>query len=357
MSIVLPSIMQPMRWDIFCRVIDNLGDVGVCWRLASDLAARGEHVRLWLDDASALAWMAPRGAAGVEVLAWPDSAVHAEKHATPDVVVEAFGCHLPLPTIEAMARQMPAPAWINLEYLSAEDYVERSHGLPSPVHAGLVKWFYYPGFTPMTGGLLREPGLAAQQAAFDSRAWLAAHGIERREGERLVSLFCYDSKALPTALAGQPTLLLLTPGAATQQLQTARMPPGVRTQALPWLTQTDYDRLLWSCDINFVRGEDSLVRAQWAAKPFVWQIYPQSDGAHAAKLEAFLRRFEAAPEVANLWRAWNRLDAVPLVLPPAEPWSATCLAWREQLRQQGDLGTQLMRFVQSKTRSETKPRC
>jgi hypothetical protein len=23
-----------LHWDIFCRVIDNFGDIGVCWRLA-----------------------------------------------------------------------------------------------------------------------------------------------------------------------------------------------------------------------------------------------------------------------------------------------------------------------------------
>ena len=59
-----------MHWDLFCRVIDNFGDIGVCWRLAADLGARGQRVRLWVDDPSALAWMAPAGAPGVEVLAW-----------------------------------------------------------------------------------------------------------------------------------------------------------------------------------------------------------------------------------------------------------------------------------------------
>ena len=39
-----------MRWDLFCRALDNYGDIGVGWRLAADLGARGEAVRLWLDD-------------------------------------------------------------------------------------------------------------------------------------------------------------------------------------------------------------------------------------------------------------------------------------------------------------------
>jgi hypothetical protein len=56
------------------------------------------------------------------------------------------------------------------------------------------------------------------------------------------------------------------------------------------LSQEDYDRLLWSCDLNIVRGEDSWIRAHWAARPFIWQPYPQSEGAHRIKLEAFLKR-------------------------------------------------------------------
>ena len=38
-------------WDVFCRVIDNFGDIGVCWRLARQLAGDfALHVRLWVDD-------------------------------------------------------------------------------------------------------------------------------------------------------------------------------------------------------------------------------------------------------------------------------------------------------------------
>ena len=344
--------MPAMYWDLFCRVIDNHGDVGVCWRLADDLASRGERVRLWLDDASALAWMAPLGASGVELQPWPDEVT---EPAPGDVVVEAFGCNPPDGFVRAMARQHPAPVWINLEYLSAEPYVERCHGLPSPVQAGpgagLSKWFYYPGFTPASGGLIREPGLAQAQAGFDASAWLATQGVVRRQGERVVSLFCYNNPALnllPAALAGQPTLLLLTPGAATHALGAMALPPGISTHTLPWLTQADYDRLLWSCDLNFVRGEDSFVRAQWAAKPFIWQIYPQDDGAHAAKLSAFLARFGAVPGLADLWLAWNGMGSASLVLPRSAPWEAACLAWRAALWQQPDLTGQLIGFAKAK---------
>jgi len=331
-----------MLWDVFCKVVDNFGDVGISWRLARDLAGRGESVRLWIDDASALAWLAPAGAPGVEVAAFDAAAEPG------DVVVEAFGCDPPAAFVAAMA--VRRPVWINLEYLSAEGYVERSHGLPSPQAGGLTKWFFYPGFTPRAGGLLREPWLTAERAAFDRKAWLAGLGLELQPGERLASLFCYDGQAaLPAllhSLAGQPTLLLLTPGPAQRQVKA--LAPGLRSAALPWLPQTEFDRLLWACELNFVRGEDSIVRALWAGAPFVWQIYPQHDGAHVRKLQAFLDRFPALPGLAPLWFAWNGLQRDWPGLPDPQAWRAACTEWRATLLAQPDLVSQLSDFVRSK---------
>jgi uncharacterized repeat protein (TIGR03837 family) len=334
-----------MLWDIFCRVIDNYGDAGVCWRLAADLGARGVSVRLWLDDPSMLDWMAPNGAARVEVVAWTGSPPALEPG---DVVIEAFGCDPPPAFVARMAGREQPPVWINLEYLSAEDYVERSHRLPSPQHNGLTKWFFYPGFTARTGGLLREPGLMPARQSFDRAAWLAAHGIAVRPGERLASLYCYANDELPRlagALAGQPTLLLSTPGPA-QRIQ----PNGaLRVHPLPWLSQSDYDRLLWACDLNFVRGEDSFVRAMWAGAPFVWHIYPQHDAVHAAKLDAFLDRFGADEPVRALFKAWNGLGAWPMAWPDPVAWQLACTRWRQSLLDQTDLTGQLLGFAREKS--------
>ena len=346
-----------MHWTLFCRVIDNLGDAGVCWRLARGLAARGQQVSLVIDDASALAWMAPGGAPGVLVLPWPQ-----DGGVLPcgDVVIEAFGCDPPPAFVAMMAASTSPPVWLNLEYLSAEAYVERSHGLPSPQRNGLVKWFFYPGFTPRTGGLLREPGLLPRMAAADSPAFLAGLDCAPLPGERVVSLFCYDNPALPAllqSLAVQPTLLLLTPGPAQRQVQTA--PPNVRLIRLPWLSQDDYDRLLWACGLNFVRGEDSLVRALWAGRPFVWQIYPQHDGAHVAKLNAFLDAFPPPADVARLWRAWNNVGTAPWPgLPPLPPaWLRACEQGRDRLAAQSSLADQLVDFVSGKARGTRLGNC
>ena len=339
-----------MLWDIFCRVIDNHGDIGVCWRLARDLARRAESVRLWIDDRAALAWMAPGGQAGVQVGDWSDGTAFPPPG---DVVVEAFGCELPDAFVAAMASRQRPPRWINLEYLTAEGYAERSHRLPSPVMsgpgAGLVKHFFYPGFTPGTGGLLREPGLLQRQASFDRTGWLRSLGIEPA-GERLVSLFCYEPTALPALLGQldtgpQPTRLLVTAGRAAAALTACPAPQSMLSLTfLPLLPQPDYDQLLWACDFNFVRGEDSLVRALWAGRPFAWQIYPQHDDAHHGKLLALLDWLQAPASLRDFHLAWNGItpDLPPLDL---AGWQACVQAARGRALAQEDLVTQLLRFV------------
>jgi uncharacterized repeat protein (TIGR03837 family) len=354
-----------MLWDIFCKVIDNHGDIGVCWRLSAQLADRGHGVRLWVDDPSALAWMAPQGHPSVQVRAW---STHVAWPTPGDVVVEAFGCELPDAFQAALAAKTQAegrqPAWINLEYLTAESFAERNHRLPSPVMAGpaagLTKHFFYPGFARGTGGLLREPDLLARQESFDAAAWLRSRGVVRRADARVVSLFCYEPRPLGELLqhlaAGPgPTELLVTSGRAEAASRDAiRGLDGLDSAwnaksllSLTWLplqSQSDYDHLLWSCDLNFVRGEDSLVRALWAGKPFVWQLYPQDDGAHHAKLAAFLDWLDAPPSWRQAHAAWNGA-AVEWRSPDFQGWSSPAKVAKQRLLAQPDLAANLLQFV------------
>ncbi|WP_332775771.1 elongation factor P maturation arginine rhamnosyltransferase EarP [Polaromonas sp.] len=363
-----------LQWDIFCKVIDNFGDIGVCWRLSADLASRGHRVRLWLDDARALGWMAPAGCPGVQVLPWAqplalDAAGLAESPG--DVLVEAFGCEIAPEFIAACAQlareRGQKPVWINLEYLSAESYVERSHAMPSPVlrgpAAGWTKWFFYPGFTPQTGGLLREENLPARQAAFNRAGWLAAHGVAW-SGEKLVSLFCYEPPALAqwlgqlaqAGLEGQAVRLLVAAGRAEHAVKAhfeskKDFQPAsdgrqlLSISYLPLLTQTGFDELLWACDLNFVRGEDSAVRALWAGKPFVWQIYPQDDGAQWPKLDAFLDMLSAPRPLRDFHRLWNGDGQGHLPTPDLARWGQAARAARARLQQQDDLVSCLLQFV------------
>ena len=383
-----------MLWDVFCRVIDNLGDIGVCWRLCADLAARGQQIRLWVDDSTALDWMAP-GARhgqflGIQVLPWQQARQADLLHTLPraDVWTEAFGCEIPPAFVAHFAQEplAPRPCWINLEYLSAEPYVERCHGLPSPVlhgpATGWTKYFYYPGFTRKTGGLLREADLprplptlptlptaadaadaADAQADADAAHFLADCGIPAAPGQ-LVSLFCYEPLLLGSYLrhlasAEAPTHLLVTHGrahSAVKALLGAQTRLGaLHVSYLPLLSQVAYDRLLAVCQLNFVRGEDSVLRALWAAKPFVWHIYPQDDGVHRTKLEAFMEQLQLSEPVRALHRAWNGFADRPdlagswhAALHPAalSAWQTQVLAARARLLAMDDLCTQLIQFVQ-----------
>lgn len=383
MQSVIPT--PTLRWDIFCRVIDNFGDIGVCWRLACHLAQRGQSVRLWVDDASALTWMAPQGEPGVQILPWT-STINMT-HITPgDVMVEAFGCEIATEFIATYADYISARGqksiWINLEYLSAENFTWRCHGLPSPVMSGpgtgLAKHFFYPGFVIGTGGLLRESNLLQRQSRFDRTTWLAQQGLQW-QGEQLVSLFCYEPAGLNDLLdtlaqGAQLSSLLVTAGraAAAMRAEVSRKnhinPTWNEREKLSIfyltvLSQQDFDHLLWASDVNFVRGEDSLVRALWAGKPFVWQIYPQDDGAHEAKLDAFLDWLEAPASMREFHRHWNGLTQHAHTLqtgPTANPhtipssyladadWCNCAAQAKTRLLAQDDLTTQLLGFAAKK---------
>lgn len=379
----LPTLTtQPtLQWDVFCRVIDNFGDIGVCWRLATQLAGQGQRVRLWVDDASALAWMAPQGCPGVELRDW-HAPPPGTQEAPTDVMVEAFGCEIAPEFIAATAYQASArgqkPVWINLEYLSAERYVERNHRLPSLLCSGpaqgWTRWFFYPGFTAATGGLLREPDLMQRQEAFDVAGWRNAHAhpslpAPAGAAVRWMSLFCYEPTALPQWLqlceaASTPTHLLVAPGRPAQAVRQAL---GISSKnALQGMTdkrgqlyisyrtpcpQAAFDEMLWACDLNAVRGEDSLVRGLWAGKALVWHIYPQEDDAHHAKLQAFLDWLQAPASLRQFHNTWNGLDDLPLQWPDDDTlreWTACVQAARARLLMQDNLVAQLLGFVMEK---------
>jgi len=387
----------PERWDVLCRVVDNYGDVGVSWRLARQLAAEhGKRVRLWLDDLTVLAKLRPeidprydlQPLEGVQVARMREPFVAEE---VADVVVETFGCDPPEPYLLAMAARTPRPRWVNLEYLSAEEWVEGSHALPSPnPRLPLVKHYYFPGFTARTGGLLREQGLLERRRAFQADVrgqaafWKSVAGRVPPAQALKVSIFGYagapfDGLVRSVASYPGPVWLVAPEGVATTVLgdrepahptiRRNRRDGGERREVevvvVPFLPQDRYDELLWACDVNFVRGEDSFVRAQWAGRPFAWHIYPQDDGAHWVKLAAFLRRYTEpldrtrAAAVTDLWEAWNRRDGSepPGAAPPglAEAWAefigrrealaAHAEAWCEALAARRDLAEQLVDFA------------
>jgi len=360
---------EPRTVDIFCQVLDNYGDVGVCWRLARILASRGKMVTLWVDDLARLQRLRPtvqislsqQVLDGFTLKVW--SPVAAPEVAA-DLVVCAFGCRLPASVLMQMAAMTPTPVWINLEYLSAEAWVEQSHELPSPhPRLPLVEYFFFPGFTQHTGGVLRESDLLAERASFDPAmrtSFLSQLGVHPLPGSLLLSLFCYPSapiEALFQAMQNGQAIHCLVPEGVTPLAPASgeTLTQGALTlQGIPFLEPDDYDRLLWSCDLNFVRGEDSASRAQWAAQPLVWQLYPQAEGAHLPKLDAFLALYGELLDTAsasgfrNFSHGWNTesvtLDWLSLitVLPVLK---AHARVWQQQLAASTELATGLIEFA------------
>ena len=357
-----------LHWDIFCRVIDNYGDIGVCWRLAQQLAnEHGKQVRLWLDDLNSLQPLCPaidvfqtkQYCLGVEIIHWTE---HAAVDRVGDVIIEAFACELPDCYLLAMSHTTPKPCWINLEYLTAEPWAEDCHGMASP-HPSLplIKYFFFPGFSSSSGGILRENGLLLERDK--------VLALPSRDDALDISLFCYDTAPVGEFLellaqSTVPVRLHVAPGKplAAVIAHLGGSGPWQRGQlsVLPFdfLPQADFDRLLWRCDINFVRGEDSFVRAQWATRPFVWQIYPQDEDAHLVKLSAFLERYtqglsaSAANATVNLIKAWNSDGNF------AQAWASFIEAsaeiaehnrgWAAQLAENQDLANALVKFCAAK---------
>lgn len=346
--------------DIFCKVVDNFGDAGVCWRLARQLAREQDwRVRLWIDEIGPLCGLRPGVDAGrerqeidgVEIRPWRIPFPEVEPA---QIVIEAFACEPPAGYVATMARIRPV--WLNLEYLSAEDWVAGCHGMASP-HPSLplTKHFFFPGFAAGTGGLIRE-----RDADF---------GMRRPAPALAVSLFCYDNPALPRLLdawvtGDEPIVCHVADGMPRHGVAAwlgEDLAPGAEARrgalalrAMPFLPQPEYDCLLGSCDLNFVRGEDSFVRAQWAQRPFVWQIYPQGESAHDAKLEAFLDLYVAGLEdgpvraVRGFFAAWNGAGDIAAAWPPfrsalprladhAEPWA-------QRIAAPGNLAENLAKF-------------
>jgi len=357
---------------ILCRVVDNFGDAGVCWRFARQLAREhGWRMRLTIDRPELLARLGARpevdaGRGSITVERW--TADDALAPAGEDVLISAFGAEPP-PALRARLAGAPRrPLWVQLEYLSAEEWVGSHHGLLSIKPGdGAVEHFFYPGFDERSGGLLREAGLFAAREAFGGsqhrRDALSALGIAVDPGERLATLFCYPQAPIGSwfrlLATGATRWRVLVPEGVADAALTARFGRSpvvgqvlreakLAVQRVPFLSQDDYDRLLWSADLNLVRGEDSWVRAQWAGKPFLWQPYRQEDGAHLRKLRAFLHRMRAGRETeaamlawsgdGDWTRAWPAFDARLAGLRPVfARWSAT-------LGLQDDLCTRFAEF-------------
>lgn len=382
--------------DLFCRVIDNFGDAGFSLRLSRSLYRQGIKVRLFCDHQATLEPLLTqddRDSALFSVELWPDPADYCPAPA----VVAAFSCRL-----EAVLEQRLKSAnclLINLEYLTAEDFAASCHGLSSPT-GGLKCYFFFPGFSPQTGGLLKDDRL------FNLRKNIVKIYIKDRSENSLEGCLDNHQKTVPvsfTDINTQPLTvsffsyhneraldfidhlrecctkleLKVCAGMARECLQQRLKTglnegdeldnAGMKVQCLPMLSQDEYDLLLSCCNLNLVRGEESVVRAMLLGRPFLWDIYVQKDQAHVTKLKALFTRIDQEccsgsgdlklSEGLHLWRELNLeyigSKEIRLIntLDLRTFWPTWCeLSWRwsEYLWTLPNLGDSLRDFIQIK---------
>ena len=403
--------------DIFCRVIDNYGDAGVCLHLGRNLSTQESactqesafQVRLFCDDLTVMHTIANAADytnPNLSLCPWKAPLDHYEPS---DVVIGAFGCRFDTTTLAALQRsqqQGERPLIINLEYLSAESWVEDCHLLPS-LADGLTCYFLFPGFTARTGGLNLDRAFLAQcQAQLDQaqldQAQLDQAQLDQAQLDQIqldqaqldqahtippaepytVSLFGYDNPAVARFISalerdGRRWQVQIFSGLAQdnfnrlyqQNLQVGESwtQGSVTCTIVPMTDHQGYDQVLLTSTINLVRGEDSIVRAMHTGHPFLWQIYPQDEQAHIIKLKAFLDCMERTlegtiPELTErmaLLRAtmlsYNEAcnGADPLLEPNfiallLERCGPLFTAWARHLCAQPTLCENLSRFIVSK---------
>ena len=338
--------------DIFCKVIDNYGDAGVCLHLARTLTTLQYQVHLFCDQLevlSAIATPADWTNTHLKLCPWAQAATYQPA----PIIICAFGCALDEAITEVIHKQATPVCIINLEYLSAENWVEGCHTLTSPVDS-TTRYFFFPGFTAKTGGLNVDPYFKAQcqETHAKLRAALAlqhdqAQATEptkqepKTEAVRTMSLFGYYNPTLLQLLQSlqrdsKPTQITVFTGLALDNLNELlhlQLKEGdshsegqVTFNISGMVDQDRYDQLLLQHDFNLVRGEDSIVRAMHTGHPFLWQIYPQDENAHIIKLQSFLTRMReinlhcqeqlAAPELEDDYSSGEGKSKSKSKLPP-----------------------------------------
>jgi uncharacterized repeat protein (TIGR03837 family) len=301
------SNKSPIVCHLTCKVIDFFGDIGVAWRIAKQLKVDFNiEVHLLVDDLVTTKRLIPsidlslqkQTINGINICHCDFSEDSTSLPPPPDFLFNVFNIDLPHSYKTLIKRKKSK--YIVIEYLSAEPWVDNFHLKPSiDPQSGLIKTYFYPGFTNQTGGLIREKGLFLRREAFDqSRRKKLIQSLGGDPNLYSISLFYYPIQKIEVFLdvidhINKPAQFFI-PQYLFDLLKLKNNYQFIHIIPYPFLNHDDFDNLLWSCDLNFVRGEDSWTRAIWAGKPFIWQPYIQENNIHLIKLKAFLKRYYEA---------------------------------------------------------------
>ena len=281
--------------DIFCEVIDNYGDVGVAYRLAREFKRIYPHKRLrfFINKTEEINLI--KKSNDIEIIAYKDI-FKVENSA--DLIIETFACEIPKEYMDKALRS--SKLIINLEYFSAEDWVDDFHLQESFLGGSLKKYFFIPGLSKKSGGILLDNEFLERKKQVEENREYYLEKFKIKEKYDLIgSVFSYEKNfdSLINELKKlDKKVLLLILSEKTQKnfikyFDNSNNYDKIKAVKLPFFTYDKYEELLSLCDFNLVRGEDSFVRALLLGKPFLWHIYPQKENIHIQKLNSFLEKY------------------------------------------------------------------
>ena len=281
--------------DIFCEVIDNYGDVGVAYRLAREFKRIYPHKRLrfFLNKTEEINLI--KKSNDIEIIAYKDI-FKVENSA--NLIIETFACEIPKRYMDKALKN--SKLIINLEYFSAENWVDDFHLQESFLGGGLKKYFFIPGLSKKSGGILLDNEFLERKKQVEENREYYLEKFKIKEKYDLIgSVFSYEKNfdsLIKELKKLDKKVLLLVLSEKTQKnfikyFDNNNNYDKIKAVKLPFFTYDKYEELLSLCDFNLVRGEDSFVRALLLGKPFLWHIYPQEENIHIQKLNSFLEKY------------------------------------------------------------------
>jgi len=313
-------IIRNYDLDIFCSVIDNYGDIGFIYRFAKEykLARNNSRVRVFIDDLKSLshinksidvnlAYQEVKGVFYIDLKISESDFL--SKIDMADFIIEAFGFDIPSYYLDKI--KISSSLIINLEYLSAENWVSSYHKKESLLNFDRVKkYFFMPGLNSDSGGLVLDSSMKEncykmiKDRVYYFESLINNENFIYNDDLIIGSIFSYEknfSNLIRDLLSEKDKrfVLIITKGKSEESFryllnsdENYIKKDNIELFFIDFLEQEEYDILLNICDFNFVRGEDSFARAILSGKPFLWHAYMQEDNYQLVKVKAFLDEYK-----------------------------------------------------------------
>lgn len=284
--------------DIFCEVIDNYGDAGTAYRLYKEIKNnfKDVYVRLFINKFEEINLIKNKDEE-INIFKYEE----ANNLETADLIIECFACNILDKYLDRAYDN--SKIWINLEYFSAEDWIEDFHLQESLLSRGKIKkYFFMPGITKKSGGLIVDKEFLETKLKVQKNKtfYLKKYNIPENY-DYLISIFSYEKnfdKFIDFLEKSSKKFVILILSEKTQKNFTKyfdkfKKCDRIEAVNLKFLSLKEYEEILSLCDCNFVRGEESFSRSLILGKPFLWHIYPQENNLHLKKLNDFLKKYYA----------------------------------------------------------------